>query len=253
MGHMLYRQQELPTEQALTNLAEYPSTAAHLLIKKAAENDCEAQALLGQILLDGRGIQQDSALALKWFKVAAGRGHAMAANMVGRCFEHGWGTVADATQAARWYQLAATRGLDWGLYNWANLLATGRGVMQDIPHAFQLYLQAANMGHAKSMNLVGRYYEEGTATLVVDLPQAHRWYQRSAEAGDFRGQFSHACVLATQERWDEARYWLQRALQLGHLKFLRTARDALQAANLSPLQDITQAYIERCAQLQGVA
>nr|WP_221189706.1 tetratricopeptide repeat protein [Azomonas macrocytogenes] len=237
-------------EQALAELHDNPLGAARLIIKEAAHGDCEAQVLLGQILLDGRGIQQDAQLALKWFCIAAARGHGMANNMAGRCLEHGWGCPADPAEAAGYYQRAANLGLDWGLYNLANLVATGRGVKQDPLQAFKLYQRAAQMGHAKSMNLVGRYFEEGQV-VPRDITVAYDWYRCSAEAGDFRGQFSHACVLMDQGRWDEARHWLQQALVLGHLKFLRKARDELLAAALAPIQDITAAYVSRCEALES--
>ena len=47
------------------------------------------------------------------------------------------------------------------MYNYANLLATGRGVVEDQLQALNLYRRAAELGHAKSMNLLGRYLEEG--------------------------------------------------------------------------------------------
>ena len=68
---------------------------------------------------------------------------------------------ADPVLAAVWYRRAADTGLDWGLYNLGNLLATGRGVVQDQYAAFALYREAAHLGHAKSMNLLGRYLEDG--------------------------------------------------------------------------------------------
>lgn len=249
-AHRLYRIQSIDADQAAHSLPERPSQIARLTLHTAAQGNLEAQALLGQILLDGRGIQKDPPLALIWFKMAAAQGHAMASNMAGRCLELGWGTAIDLVQAAAYYRQAACLGLDWGQYNLANLYATGRGLTQDEYQAFQLYWQAAQQGHAKSMNLVGRYLEEGRVG-PADQTAAHQWYRRSAEAGDFRGQFSLAAVLLTQERWQEAQFWFQQALNLGHLKFLRRARDELQQANLPPLQDITQAYIQRCQELEA--
>ncbi len=250
MGHRLYRQQELSPEQLAGELLNQPRTTARLLICQAARNDPEAQALLGQILLDGQGIRQDARLALCWFRMAARQGHAMACNMAGRCLEHGWTGKSDPAAAASYYRQAACCGLDWGFYNLANLLATGRGVPRDEHRAFALYLKAAQMGHAKSMNLVGRYCEEGRASQPADRETAARWYQRSAEAGDFRGQFSHACLLADRGDWSGARYWLEQALAGGHLKFLRRARDELLAARWPALQDISQAYVRRCQHLE---
>lgn len=247
MSHILYRIEE--DDAALPEPGE-PVRTARWILAAAEAGELEAQALLGQILLDGNGIQRDPALARTWFAIAAGRGHAMAGNMLGRCLELGWGGIVDLAAAARCYRQAAERGLDWGMYNYANLLATGRGVERDQAGALVWYRRAAELGHAKSMNLVGRYYEEGR-TVPRDSQAAFAWYRRSAEAGDFRGQFSYASVLADRSHWDEARHWLRQALALGHLRFLRRARDELQRAAFPQFADIAQAYVWRCAELEG--
>jgi len=96
------------------------------------------------------------------------------------------------------------------MYNFANLLATGHGVRADPAGAFAWYRRAAERGHAKSMNLVGRCYEEGIG-VEPDIAAAHDWYRKSAEAGDFRGQRSLASVLLEAGFTDEAEYWLRRA------------------------------------------
>lgn len=249
MPHLLRREETLDTEQ-LEHLAEQPQRAARLVLAAAAAGELEAQALLGQILLDGRGIQADPALALTWFSIAADRGHAMACNMAGRCHEHGWGAPANPARAADFYRRAAEMGLDWGMYNLANLLATGRGISQDEAAAYRLYRQAAELGHAKSMNLTGRCLEDGCG-VARDVSAAHAWYRRSAEAGDFRGQFSHAAVLLAEQQWDTARHWLERALEVGHLKFVETALASLQAAALPQIDDIVVAYARRRDELRA--
>ncbi|MCD1639145.1 tetratricopeptide repeat protein [Stutzerimonas sp. R40042] len=249
MPHLLRREETLDTTQ-LDDLAEQPQRAARLVLAAAAAGEVEAQALLGQILLKGYGIQADPTLALTWFDIAAERGHTMACNMAGRCHEHGWGCAADPARAAEYYRRAADLGLDWGMYNLANLLATGRGVVQDHTTAYRLYRQAAELGHAKSMNLTGRCLEDGYG-VARDLAAAHAWYARSAEAGDFRGQFSHAAVLLAERQWDAARHWLSRALELGHLKFIETALASLQAAALPPIADIVEAYAQRRDELRA--
>ncbi|RYJ62301.1 tetratricopeptide repeat protein [Pseudomonas songnenensis] len=249
MQHLLRREETLDTTQ-LNDLAEQPQRAARLVLAAAATGEIEAQALLGQILLEGRGIQSDPGLALIWFDIAAGRGHAMACNMAGRCHELGWGCAANPARAAEFYHRAAEKGLDWGMYNLANLLATGRGVPQDEAAAYRLYRQAAELGHAKSMNLTGRCLEDGCG-VARDVSAAHAWYRRSAEAGDFRGQFSHAAVLLAEQQWDVARHWLERALEVGHLNFVETALASLQAAELPPIADIVVAYARRRDELRA--
>ncbi len=66
-------------------LDDSPVRAAQAILMAAKQGVVDAQALLGQILLDGRGIERDQALALRWFEIAAQGGHLMARNMVGRC------------------------------------------------------------------------------------------------------------------------------------------------------------------------
>ena len=99
MSFQLRREEILSGEQLSAMLEESPARAAQAILLAAGEGEVEAQALLGQILLDGQGIAKDQALALRWFGIAAGRGHLMARNMLGRCHEHGWGVAADASVA----------------------------------------------------------------------------------------------------------------------------------------------------------
>ena len=248
MGFLLRREEVLNVEQLQSMLDDSPVRAAQAILIAAKEGVVDAQALLGQILLEGRGIARDEALALRWFQIAAQGGHLMARNMAGRCLEHGWGGAADEAQAARQYRIAAEAGLDWAQYNYANLLATGRGVAEDQPQALSFYRQAAEQGHAKSMNLLGRYLEDGRFCLQ-DREAAVSWYRRSAEGGDFRGQFSYAAVLADRGQIDAALEWLGTALTGGNLKFLRTAHKALAAADDPRIRAMAEAYQQRAISL----
>lgn len=252
MSFHLRREEVLDGDSLKAMLDESPARAAQAILIAAREGVLDAQALLGQILLDGRGIAQDLPLALRWFEIAAQRGHLMARNMLGRCHEHGWGCTVDAGTAATHYRQAAEAGLDWAMYNFANLLATGRGVVADPVTALALYRQAAELGHAKSMNLLGRYLEEGQVC-AQDLPAARDWYRRSAMGGDFRGQFSHAAVLAEEGRIDEALAWLRQALAGGNLNFLRVAGEALLTAPHPQIRGMASDYGHRCAELEATA
>ncbi|MFJ2283691.1 tetratricopeptide repeat protein [Pseudomonas sp. NPDC087803] len=252
MSFQLRREEVLDGAQLSAMLEESPARAAQAILLAAGQGIVDAQALLGQILLDGRGIAQDQPLALRWFGIAAGQGHRMSRNMLGRCHEHGWGCVADAAVAARHYRMAADAGLDWGMYNLANLLATGRGVPEDQAGALELYRRAAEAGHAKSMNLLGRYLEQGRVC-PTDLTAAHDWYRRSAEGGDFRGQFSHAAILAEAGRLEEAVQWLDRALVIGNVKFLQVASESLADSPHPQIRAMAEAYRQRLMVLTGEA
>ncbi|MGF6692598.1 TPR repeat protein [Metapseudomonas resinovorans] len=248
MSFTLSRTETLGVDELPERLAADPRQAARTILAAAREGVTEAQTLLGQILLDGQGIEQDATLARTWFGIAAEGGDAMARNMLGRCLEQGWGGAVDLSGAAREYCRALESGLDWAMYNYAGLLASGRGVEKNQSQAFALYLRAAEMGHAKSMNLTGRYYEEGIS-VEPSMERARDWYRRSAEGGDFRGQFSHAAVLADDGQLDEALHWLHKALAGGNLNFLRVSRASLARAPQAELRALALAYHQRAAEL----
>lgn len=249
MSFQLRREEILDGDQLKSMLDESPARAAQAILMAAREGVVDAQALLGQILLDGRGIGLDQPLALRWFDIAARQGHLMARNMLGRCHEHGWGCPADASVAAGHYRQAAETGLDWAMYNYANLLATGRGVSEDQTRALHLYRRAAELGHAKSMNLLGRYLEEGRIC-PADAKAARDWYRRSAIGGDFRGQFSYAAVLADEGNVDEALVWLRKALDGGNLNFLRVASQTLASATDPQIRALATDFAQRTSQLE---
>ena len=223
------------------SIQDDPRAYTKAVMRAAELGDLDAQATLGQLLLDGHGIARDPSLALIWFRIAARQGHAMAGNMVGRCLENGWGCSIDLSEAARHYHQAANQGLDWALYNYGQLLSRGRGVTQDLNAAYALFQQAATMGHAKSMNLLGRFHHEG---VVVERneEQAQRWYLLAAQGGDFRGQYNHAAVLAEQGNEEEACQWLERALETATAGFLQAAYPVLLASSSAGIREMGQRY-----------
>ena len=126
-----------------SDIGDNPRAYVRWVMHAAQLGDADAQATLAQLLLDGRGVQKDQALALSWFRIAARQRHPMAINMIGRCLENGWGCEVDLEDSARHYRKAADLGLDWGLYNYGQLLTRGRGVERDLVAAYELFRQAA--------------------------------------------------------------------------------------------------------------
>lgn len=224
------------------NLQDNPRAYAKVIMRAASLGDSDAQATLGQLLLDGQGIARDARLALTWFRIAARQGHAMAINMTGRCLEHGWGCEVDLPGAAIEYRRAGGLGLDWGLYNFAQLLTRGRGVEQDLAAAYGLFRQAANLGHAKSMNLLGRFHHEGVV-VARDEAQAEHWYRLAALGGDFRGQYNHAAALVRRGRVEEACGWLDKALASATPGFLQAAGPVLVASGHEAIRAMGERYL----------
>jgi uncharacterized protein len=207
-------------------LAGDPAQAAPWIGSAARYGLAEAQLRLGQMLLDGAGVNRDAAAALSWFIRAADQGAPEAMNMVGRCLENGWGAAVDLAAAARWYRSSAEAGHDWGEYNYANMLFDGRGVHADRSEAVAWYRRAAKQGHARAMNLLARCCEEGWGG-PRDAREAYLWYHRSAERGYFRAQYNLATLLAARGRMTEALDWFEKALRAATPDSLPTMVEAL--------------------------
>ena len=218
----------LSPEDIAARLSASPEDRAAFVRAAAEAGVAEAQAVFGQMLLDGAGVAPDPRAALGWFVKAAAQRHVMALNMVGRCYDLGWGTGVDKARAAACYRSAAESGLDWAMYNYATLLALGEGVAEDKAEALAWLEKAAAMGNAKAINFVGSFREDGWAC-ERDLAAAADCYARAAEGGDFRGCFNHARMLGVSGRIEEALPWLARAGELGNAPFVAKAADWLAA------------------------
>jgi TPR repeat protein len=227
-----------------------PPCAAAAPLRAAAEGGVvQAQLVYGQWLLDGRGVTRDPAQAVQWFHHAARRSEPMALNMLGQCHAQGWGVAVNFLMAAYWFRLAALGGLDWGMYNYATALTLGQGVEMDRAAALDWFLQAAALDHAKSMNMVGSFHEDGWV-VDRDLAAAARHYRRAAERGDFRGQFNTARLLIGEGRIDAALPWLTKVPTSATPAFLHKATAWLQALPGMPARH--PADRERHAPLRAV-
>ena len=224
-----------PTAQDIASALNLSGPEALNQMRQWAEAGyADAQLVLGQMLLDGRGTAPNPQNALTWFVKAGRQGHPMAMNMVGRCYENGWGVEADQETATNWFRNAAHAGLDWGMYNYATSLALGRGVVEDRKSAFEWLTRATALGHAKAMNVLGGFYEDGWV-VPVDLGQARSLYQQAAEGGDFRGWFNLGRFQWSEGLCDDARASFRNA-QTGATPAFRLAMDEyLEKAGVGPV------------------
>lgn len=211
-------------------------------IRVAAEGGvAEAQAVYGQMLLDGIGVAADPQEAVRWFDQAARQGHLMAINMMGRCYDLGWGVPVDKVRAAQWFKVACDRDFEWGIYNYATALALGAGVAEDKPTALALFRKAAAMGNAKAINYVGSFHEDGWA-VERDMAEAARCYRLAAEGGDFRGRFNHARMLIDAGQVDEALPWIARIPENATDAFIAKVRDWLARSELPALREAAAGF-----------
>ena len=161
----------------------------------------------------------------------------MAVNMVGRCLDQGWGVPRSQLLAERWFRKAAERGLDWGMYNLATLLTLGEGgVPQDRVEAFHWLRKAADLGHVKSINLLGGFYEDGWV-VRPDRIAARDYYRRAAIGGDFRGQFNYARFLIQEGDLLGALHWLRQVPGTATPAFICKMKEFLAAFSQHEIRD----------------
>jgi uncharacterized protein len=218
-------------QEIIARLSGSPEERTALIREGAEAGVAEAQAVYGQMLLDG----DDARAGFAWFNKAAAQGHLMALNMVGRCYDLGWGTPVDKARAAECFRIAAERGLDWGMYNYATALTLGEGVAEDRPAALAWFEKAAAMGNAKALNYIGSFHEDGWV-VPRDMTRAAEYYAQAAEGGDFRGQFNHARMLAESGDLPAARGWLARCGETATPAFVAKARAWLRSSHWPELE-----------------
>ena len=86
---------------------------------------------MGSLHADGRGVLEDEAEAVRWYRLAAQQGHAGAQHALGFMYAGGWGVLQDEAEAVRWYRLAAEQGVAIAQNNLGAMYGLGWGVLQD--------------------------------------------------------------------------------------------------------------------------
>jgi TPR repeat protein len=231
----LSRLENLSKEEWDTILSKDPREAARWIYAAATYGHLDAQLHWAQMLLDGIGTERDADAAFRWFGIAAQSKRADTINMLGRCHELGWGTPVDFGKAAEYYRDAAAKSSDWARFNLGCLLLEGKGVARDMNEAFRLFMSAVEQGHVKSLNMVGRCYENGWGC-TKNMPEAVQWLRRSAEAGDFRGQYSYAQILRL-------------AIDQSHVELCREMAKVLSEHPEQPLREMASYANVRAAKL----
>ena len=95
----------------------------------------------------GDGVPEDNELAFRLLTQAHDMGHSEATYNLGICYHYGYGTSIDLAKA------------------------------------YELYLESANCGYGKGMDLVGRFYNRGIY-VERDRKQAEYWLQKAMDSSD---------------------------------------------------------------------
>jgi len=109
---------------------------------------------LGLMYANGTEVAKDEKEAVKFFKLAAEQGFAMAQFALGVMYANGRGVNKRFGEAAKWYRLAAEQGDAAAQSNLGAMYANGEGVLKDDVYAYLWSNIAAASGNevAKSVN-----------------------------------------------------------------------------------------------------
>ena len=135
-----------PIDQARrTYLAGDYDEAMRLMTPLAAQDEPEAQFLLGLMYLNGRGVAPDPAEGLRLHRLVAEKGYAQAQYSVGLIYARGRGVPRDDDEAAKWFRLAAEQGDALAQFDLGIMHTNGRGVPADDVQAY-LWIALAVQG-----------------------------------------------------------------------------------------------------------
>nr|WP_160327505.1 tetratricopeptide repeat protein [Burkholderia ambifaria] len=151
--------------------------------RKAQQGDTAAQFAVAEAYRTGKGVDEDFAQALYWYRAAAEQGNVSAQNNLGTMFQRGIGTEKSPQMAAYWYRQAAEQGERVAQFNLAMRYARGDGVEQDDAAAAQWFAKSASQGYTEAIGELGAMYRFGRG-VPKDIVAAARYQTEAAMAGD---------------------------------------------------------------------
>jgi TPR repeat protein len=184
----------------------------------ADQGNAVAQTHVGYLYERGLGVPQDYAEAMRWYRMAADQGRGAAQRNIGNLYQQGSGVPQDYAEAMRWFRLAADHGNPGAQTNIGYLYEKGLGVPQNYAEAMRWYRMAADQGEATAQNNIGVLYENGFG-VAQDYGEAVRWFRLAADQNDIDAEYNLALLYAdghgVPSNLGEARRWMQKAAAAG--------------------------------------
>ena len=125
---------------AMKSLDSGNNKVAFLQFQKLAKSgDVDAQTMLGEMYLDGIGVEQDNKKAHYWIEKAALAGDKEAQYLLGFMYENGIDVKENLKTAVSWYEKAANNGDVMAMYNLAFIYKNGgQGIKKNEKKAISL-------------------------------------------------------------------------------------------------------------------
>jgi TPR repeat protein len=237
-------EKNLPEAQAyLSQLYVYMEEYAQAMVwaRKAAQaSSQEAYSILGNMYLNGLGVESNPYEALTWYEKAAEKGDADAQNIVGNLYSDKEANLLDLDKAFKYYQMSATQSHLYGMFNFGLCYASGDGCEIDMLKAYKWIEKSAQEGCPEAEEwLINNYLEEKPAdkklsnmTPDEEIDYANSIsddsrgaecvaiYRKHANNGHVRGQHNLAwCYhvgFGVKQNYQQAASWYKKAAEQGY-------------------------------------
>jgi TPR repeat protein len=180
---------------------------------------------------EGGGTRRDPMKAIQWYKRAATLGDTPAMYKMGMILLKGLlGQPRNPREAVSWLKRAAERAdkeNPHALHELGLLYESARPedhILRDEGYAYQLFLQAAELGYKYSQFRLGSAYEYAALGCPIDQRQSIAWYSRAASQGEHQAELALSGWYLTgagdlvQQNDQEAYLWARKAAMSGLAK-----------------------------------
>jgi len=142
--------------------------------KAAAQNDPKAISRLNLIKSNEQRFNKTLA--------SAGKGEVESQYDLGNMYIEGVGVDADLTKAAAWYEKAASQGYEKAQYKLGLIYYEEGSTKKNLPLAFKLFREAAEKGYPAAQFYLGKMYASGQG-VKRDYEKALAWLRKAADGG----------------------------------------------------------------------
>ena len=214
---------------------------APLLIAKASGGDVKAQFDLALCYRDGKGVAKDDAEAMRWAHRSADAGNADALDFVGSAYLRGAVVKRNPAIALAYFKAAAGESAQ-AAFNLGQCYFGAQGTEQDCEKALEWWKKAAEKGSGRAAGSAAMAYLSGEG-VAPDSRQARLLAERAAELNDPSGLVVLGEIEYQAGEWEAAKaHWinaskLRRTGPTGHPAQPSADASAQQGADLLKLID----------------
>lgn len=209
-------------------------------LQQALKGNPQKQYQVGDMYLDGAGVQQNTKLAIEFFSKAARQGHVKAQVLLGNLFLNGMhGVEKDEAAGFRWFYQAAELGHAGSLNNVGLSFYRGRGTEKNLEKAKRFFERAVQAGSPEALLNLGNL-----ATQEGNINQAIEYYKLAHSKKISTAAPNLAFTFFKLNKLEESFFWLRGALKQGdvsesafnlatmHFKGVGTQKDIRKAIDL---------------------